>query len=244
EVLPLESLLMQFLRHNWKEQGDVEDILHDVYIRVYEAACRQIPDQTKPFVFTTARNLLISRVRKRQVIPIEAVADLDALGIAMDSPGPDRSAIARGADPAPRRRAFARRDRVAHECERGVRLRLSDGRHVCAGRSPLCGAGRKGMSEDREMLPLADAKDAKTRAAAWLERRDRADWSESDQAELDKWLVESPGNLLAYWRVEAAWDNTNRLIAVRPFERRPPAPDTRGKWIAALVKLVAGCAAI
>jgi RNA polymerase sigma-70 factor (ECF subfamily) len=95
EVLPLESLLMQFLRHNWKEQGDVEDILHDVYIRVYEAACRQIPEQTKPFVFTTARNLLISRVRKRQVIPIEAVADLDALGIAMDSPGPDRSAIAR-----------------------------------------------------------------------------------------------------------------------------------------------------
>ncbi len=95
EVLPLESLLMQFLRHNWKEQGDVEDILHDVYIRVYETACRQIPDQTKPFVFTTARNLLISRVRKRQVIPIEAVADLDALGIAMDSPGPDRSAIAR-----------------------------------------------------------------------------------------------------------------------------------------------------
>ena len=95
EVLPLESLLMQFLRHNWKEQGDVEDILHDVYIRVYEAACRQIPEQTKPFVFTTARNLLISRVRKRQVIPIEAVADLDALGIAMDSPGPDRSVIAR-----------------------------------------------------------------------------------------------------------------------------------------------------
>jgi RNA polymerase sigma-70 factor (ECF subfamily) len=95
EVLPLESLLMQFLRHNWREQGDVEDILHDVYIRVFEAACRQIPEQTKPFVFTTARNLLISSVRKRQVIPIEAVADLDALGIAMDSPGPDRSAIAR-----------------------------------------------------------------------------------------------------------------------------------------------------
>ncbi|HVT25997.1 MAG TPA: FecR domain-containing protein [Rhizomicrobium sp.] len=100
------------------------------------------------------------------------------------------------------------------------------------------------MSEDREMLPLADAKDAKTRAAAWLERRDRADWSESDQAELEQWLAQSPGNLLAYWRVEAAWDNTNRLIAVRPFERRPAAPDTRGKWMSALAKLVAGCAAV
>ncbi len=58
------------------------------------------------------------------------------------------------------------------------------------------------------MRRLADAKDAKTRAAAWLERRDRADWSEADQADLDKWLAQSPGNLLAYWRVEAAWDNT------------------------------------
>ena len=80
EVLPLESLLMQFLRHNWREQGDVEDILHDVYIRVYEAASRQIPDHTKPFLFTTARNLLISRVRKRQAAdPLDSVGEVIAL---------------------------------------------------------------------------------------------------------------------------------------------------------------------
>jgi len=95
EVLPLEPLLMRFLRRNWREQSEVEDILHDVYIRVFEAACHKLPEAPRPFVFTTARNLLISRVRKQQVIPIEAVADLDALGIAMDAPGPDRSAIAR-----------------------------------------------------------------------------------------------------------------------------------------------------
>jgi transmembrane sensor len=100
------------------------------------------------------------------------------------------------------------------------------------------------MSENRDMLPLPDAKDAKAHAAAWLERRDRADWNETDQAELDKWLAQSPGNLLAYWRVEAAWDNTNRLIAVRPFERRAAEPDRRAKWMSALAKLVAGCAAI
>lgn len=95
EVLPLEPLLMRFLRRNWRQQAEVEDILHDVYIRVFEAACSKLPEQPRPFVFTTARNLLISRVRKQQVIPIEAVADLDALDIAMDAPGPDRSAIAR-----------------------------------------------------------------------------------------------------------------------------------------------------
>jgi RNA polymerase sigma-70 factor (ECF subfamily) len=95
EVLPLEAMLLQFLRHNWRDSADIEDLLHDVYVRVYEAALKQVPDRAKPFVFTTARNLLISRVRTRHVVPIEAVADLDALGVAIDTPGPDRSAIAR-----------------------------------------------------------------------------------------------------------------------------------------------------
>jgi RNA polymerase sigma factor (sigma-70 family) len=95
EVLPLEGILIQFLRHNWRDSADIEDLLHDVYVRVYEVALRQIPEKPKPFVFTTARNLLISRVRTRNVVPIEAVADLDALGVAIDTPGPDRSAIAR-----------------------------------------------------------------------------------------------------------------------------------------------------
>lgn len=86
---------MQYLRHNWRDKSDIEDLLHDVYVRVYEAALKQIPEKTKPFVFTTARNLLISRVRTQQIVPIEAVADLDALGIAIDAPGPDRNLMAR-----------------------------------------------------------------------------------------------------------------------------------------------------
>lgn len=95
EVLPLEAILMQYLRHNWRDKSDIEDLLHDVYVRVYEAALKEIPEKTKPFVFTTARNLLISRVRSQQIVPIEAVADLDALGMAIDTPGPDRNLIAR-----------------------------------------------------------------------------------------------------------------------------------------------------
>src|SRR6185437_5777371 len=42
-----------------------------------------------------ARNLLIDRVRREQVVHIDAVADLDALTIAMDAPGPDRVAASR-----------------------------------------------------------------------------------------------------------------------------------------------------
>ena len=95
EVLPLEAVLTQFLRHNWRDQSDIEDMLHDIYARVYEAARRQLPDHAKAFVFTTARNLLSNRIRERAVIPIEAVSDLDALNVAIEAPNPERAAIAR-----------------------------------------------------------------------------------------------------------------------------------------------------
>jgi RNA polymerase sigma-70 factor (ECF subfamily) len=48
-------------------------------------------------VFAIARNLLIDRLRRERIVPIEAVADVDALGLAADEPGPDRIVLARDA---------------------------------------------------------------------------------------------------------------------------------------------------
>jgi len=95
EVLPLEQALMQYLRHNWRAKADITDLRQEVYVRVLEAARKEIPERARQFVFSTARNLLIDRVRREQVVPIEAVSDLDALTIAMDAPGPERAAASR-----------------------------------------------------------------------------------------------------------------------------------------------------
>jgi len=95
DVLPLEAMLMQYLRHNWRDQSDIEDIVQEIYVRVFEAARKEIPQKAKPFLFTTARNLLIDRVRERRVVPLEAALDLDALEIAIDEPSPDQGLIAR-----------------------------------------------------------------------------------------------------------------------------------------------------
>ena len=73
EVLPLEPALTHYLQSNWRNQSDVDDLLQDVYVRVCEAALKQKPDKARLFTFTTARNLLIDRVRRERVIPIEAV---------------------------------------------------------------------------------------------------------------------------------------------------------------------------
>jgi len=94
EILPLEATLMQFLQHNWRNKSDIADLRQEIYVRVLEAAQKQIPDNAAQFMFRISRNLLTDRVRREHIVPIEA-ADLDALEIAVDEPGPDRTLIAR-----------------------------------------------------------------------------------------------------------------------------------------------------
>lgn len=96
EVLPLEAALMQYLQHNWRNKSDIADIQQEVYLRVFRAARENgLPERPKQFVFAAARNLLINRARDESVVPIEAVADLEALEAAAEAPGPDRVVQAR-----------------------------------------------------------------------------------------------------------------------------------------------------
>lgn len=95
EVLPLEAPLLQFLRKSSSRDSDVEDLRQEVFLRVYAAAQKQIPKPTKPLLFKIARDLLIDRLRRQQIVSIETVESLEALDIAIDEPGPDRTIIAR-----------------------------------------------------------------------------------------------------------------------------------------------------
>jgi RNA polymerase sigma factor (sigma-70 family) len=123
EVLPLESVLMQFLQHNWRNQSDVDDLLQDVYVRVCEAALREAPERPRAFVFATARNLLIDRVRHERVIPIEIADDLESFGVVDEEPGPERSAGAREE----LRKLWAALDQLPPRCREVVMLRRVEG---------------------------------------------------------------------------------------------------------------------
>ncbi len=57
-------------------------------------------------------------------------------------------------------------------------------------------------------------------ASDWVIRRELADWKATDQADLDKWLSESPHNRVAFLRAASVWDRANRLRALkRPANR-------------------------
>ena len=70
--------------------------MHDVYVRTYEAASKEIPDNTKTFVSPLPGNV-VDRVRHHERIRfiMEFMSDMESLGLAIDEPGPDRRAIAR-----------------------------------------------------------------------------------------------------------------------------------------------------
>jgi len=93
------------------------------------------------------------------------------------------------------------------------------------------------------------AQSVRAQAAAWLERRERAQWSEVDQIDLDAWLSQSLAHRTAYWRVKDAWKRADRLRALNnlPAEQvvtKHRSVKTFVGIAAVLVAAIAGCISI
>jgi|HubBroStandDraft_2_1064218.scaffolds.fasta_scaffold07485_3 transmembrane sensor len=67
------------------------------------------------------------------------------------------------------------------------------------------------------------------RAAQWVQRRHFWSWSDADQRELDAWLEEAMGHRIAYWRMNAAFERTERLVILRSSAEET-ASNLRRKW--------------
>ena|SRR5579862_6818634 len=95
EILAHEDPLVRFLRRTWPRRDEVHDLRQETYLRVYEAAAKERPRSAKSFLFTTARHLMVDRMRRQRVVSFEAGWDLDELNVLVDEISPERSA---GAD--------------------------------------------------------------------------------------------------------------------------------------------------
>jgi RNA polymerase sigma factor (sigma-70 family) len=95
EVLPLEGVLERFLRRNWRDVDEISDLRQEVYARVFDSCANTQPASAQAFVMTTARNLLIDRARRAQIVSIETYADMDTLAPTLDELSPERHLAAR-----------------------------------------------------------------------------------------------------------------------------------------------------
>jgi RNA polymerase sigma-70 factor (ECF subfamily) len=95
EILAHEAALLRYLKRIWPHREDIHDLRQDVYIRVYEAAGKSRPVSPKSFLFTTARNLIVDRLRRGRIVAIEAMGDLEVLNVPVEGDTPELQLQAR-----------------------------------------------------------------------------------------------------------------------------------------------------
>lgn len=124
EVLPLERALMVFLRRHWRNHAELVDFRQDVYEKVLAAAADMgLPENTKAYVFTTARNHLINVARRAQVVSFELVADMEEVHQDHDMFATERQLSARDE----LRKTQAALDALPARCREVIRLRKVEG---------------------------------------------------------------------------------------------------------------------
>lgn len=122
EILVHEQVLVGYLLRVWPHRDEVDDLRQEIYVRVYEAAAKALPAQPRAFLFATARNLIVDRVRRSRVVSIEAVGglgELEGLNVLLDEPSVERHASARQE----LRRLAAAFDRLPTRCREVLWLR-------------------------------------------------------------------------------------------------------------------------
>lgn len=93
-VLPHAPMLRSWLRGRFPEEGDVDDIVQESFARILAARESGPIHSPKAFLFATARNLAVGRVRKSARQGMISLADLDELGV-FDESGDVHDAVAR-----------------------------------------------------------------------------------------------------------------------------------------------------
>jgi len=94
-VVPFEADLRKKLRYICGAADEVDDLVQDIYYRFLKMQSVDHIDDPRNYVFQMARNLVVDRLRRKQVVNIEAVQSLDELVIFDGAPSPERVTMAR-----------------------------------------------------------------------------------------------------------------------------------------------------
>lgn len=87
EVQPHEPLLRSYLRGKFPAHPDLDDLVQETYARLLQAREHGSVQHPKAFLFTTARNAAVDYFRRRKVVTIETIENLELLPVFEDRPG-------------------------------------------------------------------------------------------------------------------------------------------------------------
>ncbi len=93
--LPHEAELRRMLRRVCNSAAEIDDVIQEAYCKILLMQGLDHVRNPKPFVFRTAKNIVLDRIRRDAVVSIETMANLDELEIADTAPSPERVVFAR-----------------------------------------------------------------------------------------------------------------------------------------------------
>ncbi len=92
-ILPHDAQLRGYLRSRFSCVPDIEDVIQEAYIRILRERARRPVNHVRPLLYTIARRLALSIIRRQQACPFADVSFEQASGVADDVlPVPERAA--------------------------------------------------------------------------------------------------------------------------------------------------------
>lgn len=89
EVLPHEADVRRWLTRHVEISDEADDIIQHAYARLADLDYVGHINSGRAYFFTTARSILLERIRRAQIVPFFSMTDFDASFILDDSPSPE-----------------------------------------------------------------------------------------------------------------------------------------------------------
>ena len=87
EVAPHEGSLRAYLHRQFPRHPDIDDLIQETYARLLQAREHGPLRAPKAFLFSTARNAAFDFFRRRKVVAIDGIAEIESLPVLEDRPG-------------------------------------------------------------------------------------------------------------------------------------------------------------
>ena len=95
EVQPHGPQLKSYLKGSFPGVRDVDDVVQESFLRVWQARAVRPVASAKSFLFSVARNLAIDLLRRQKVAPLETLPDSATWSVMDDRPDAAESACTR-----------------------------------------------------------------------------------------------------------------------------------------------------
>jgi len=94
-VIPYEAEIRRWIGTVYYEKSEIDDIIQDIYFKLLKLDSVAHITDPRAYLYQAARNTIAGRLRRKRIVSIRNVQDIDELGVYDGAPSPERVAAAR-----------------------------------------------------------------------------------------------------------------------------------------------------